>query len=83
MLWGYGAWWLLLAVIKTARYLRRGMPFNLGCWGFTFPLGVYCLAALALGRATGLSFFSVVGGILVVGRRCLNSAISIGGRGLS
>jgi tellurite resistance protein TehA-like permease len=41
------------------------MPFNLGCWGFTFPLGVYSLATLALARATGLSFFSVVGVILV------------------
>jgi C4-dicarboxylate transporter/malic acid transport protein len=65
MLWGYGAWWLLLAVLKTAWYLRDGMPFNLGYWGFTFALGVYSLATLALARATGLSFFSVVGGILV------------------
>ena len=66
MLWGYGAWWLLLAVLKTAWYLRNGMPFNLGCWGFTFPLGVYSLATLALAHATRLSFFSVLGGILVV-----------------
>jgi tellurite resistance protein TehA-like permease len=65
MLWGYGAWWLLLAVLKTAWYLRNGMPFNLGCWGFTFPLGVYSLATLALADATRLSFFSVVGGVLV------------------
>jgi voltage-gated anion channel len=41
------------------------MPFNLGCWGFTFPLGVYSLATLALAHATGLAFFSVVGSILV------------------
>jgi C4-dicarboxylate transporter/malic acid transport protein len=65
MLWGYGAWWLLLAVLKTAWYLRDGMPFNLGCWGFTFPLGVYSLATLALAHATRLSFFSVIGGVLV------------------
>jgi C4-dicarboxylate transporter/malic acid transport protein len=67
MLWGYGVWWLLLAVLKTAWYLRHGMPFNLGCWGFTFPLGVYSLATLALAHATHLSFFSVVGGFLVAG----------------
>jgi C4-dicarboxylate transporter/malic acid transport protein len=65
MLWGYGAWWLLLAILKTAWYLRDGMPFNLGYWSFTFPLGVYSLATLALGRATGLAFFSVIGSILV------------------
>src|SRR5271168_756750 len=24
--WGYGAWWLLIAVLTTARYVRQGMP---------------------------------------------------------
>jgi len=66
MLWGYGFWWLLLAILKTWRYLRDGMPFNLGCWGLTFPLGVYSLATLALAHATRLAFFSVVGGVLVM-----------------
>jgi C4-dicarboxylate transporter/malic acid transport protein len=65
VLWGYGAWWLTLAVLKTLRYLREGLPFNLGWWGFTFPLGIYALAALALARATGLALFSAVGGGLV------------------
>jgi tellurite resistance protein TehA-like permease len=65
ILWGYGAWWLMLALLKTAHYLRTGMPFNLGWWGFTFPLGVYALATLALGRATHLSAVSVCGGVLV------------------
>ena len=62
VLWGYGVWWLLLAVMKTAHYMRGGMPFNLGWWGFTFPLGVYTLATLTLARITGLSLLSVVGG---------------------
>jgi C4-dicarboxylate transporter/malic acid transport protein len=66
MLWGYGLWWLLLAILKTWRYLRGGMPFNLGCWGLTFPLGVYSLATLALAHATRLAFFSVVGSVLVM-----------------
>jgi C4-dicarboxylate transporter/malic acid transport protein len=41
VLWGYGLWWLFMAVLTTARYITEGMPFNLGWWGFTFPLGVY------------------------------------------
>jgi tellurite resistance protein TehA-like permease len=40
------------------------MPFNLGCWGFTFPLGVYSLATLALAHATRLAFFSVLARIM-------------------
>lgn len=61
-LWGYGAWWFALAVLTTVRYLRvEGMPFNLGWWGFTFPLGVYTAATFALAHQTGLAFFTVVG----------------------
>jgi C4-dicarboxylate transporter/malic acid transport protein len=66
ILWGYGAWWLLLAILKTARYFRQGMRFNLGWWAFIFPLGIYSLATLALARATYLTFFLVVGSILVI-----------------
>ncbi|WP_425510750.1 hypothetical protein [Xanthomonas cassavae] len=42
------------------------MPFNLGWWGFTFPLGVYALASLKLGTALHLAFFDVAGTALVV-----------------
>jgi len=66
IMWGYGFWWLLLAIMKTWRYLRDGMPFNLGSWGLIFPLGVYSLATLALAHATRLAFFSVVGSVLVL-----------------
>ena len=66
MLWGYGLWWLALAVLMTVRYIREGMPFNLGWWGFTFPLGVYAVGTLALARATHLDFLFAVGGVLIV-----------------
>jgi C4-dicarboxylate transporter/malic acid transport protein len=66
ILWGYGVWWLSLAVLKTVRYLREGLPFNLGWWGFTFPLAVYTLATFALARVTGLGLFSFAGGGLAV-----------------
>ncbi len=67
LLWGYGVWWLILAVLKTAQYVRQEMPFNLGWWALTFPVAVYALGTLALARATGFTFFTVVGGVLVVG----------------
>ncbi|WP_047337530.1 MULTISPECIES: TDT family transporter [Pseudomonas] len=64
-LWGFGLWWMLMAVLITRRYLREGIPFNLGWWGFTFPLGVYSLATLKLGSTLHLGFFSVFGAVLV------------------
>jgi C4-dicarboxylate transporter/malic acid transport protein len=66
ILWGYGMWWLLLAILKTISHALDGMPFNLGWWGFTFPLGVYSLATLALAHTTHAAFFSVVGAALVM-----------------
>ncbi|WP_426141443.1 TDT family transporter [Pseudomonas sp. DWP3-1-2] len=65
-LWGFGLWWLLLAVLITLRYLRSGIPFNLGWWGFTFPLGVYALTTLKLGAVLNLTFFTNAGCLLVV-----------------
>ncbi|KDB01735.1 C4-dicarboxylate ABC transporter [Defluviimonas sp. 20V17] len=65
VLWGYGIWWLALAVTKTMRYLTGGgLPFNLGWWGFTFPLAVYTLATQALAEVTHFALFSVSGGLL-------------------
>ena len=65
ILWGYGAWWLLLAAIVTTRYLREGIPFNIGWWGFIFPLGVYAVSTMTLGRETGIALFGQIGDALV------------------
>ncbi|HBQ96484.1 MAG TPA: C4-dicarboxylate ABC transporter [Sulfobacillus sp.] len=40
-LWGFGLWWLVLSILITIHYAYRGLPFNLGWWGLTFPLGVF------------------------------------------
>lgn len=66
VLWGYGAWWLIMASAITLTYVKDGLPFNMGWWGFTFPLGVYTLATLNLGSQTGMMVFTVLGGIFVV-----------------
>ncbi|WP_434601535.1 TDT family transporter [Pseudomonas sp. Z4-7] len=65
-LWGLGLWWVLMALLITGRYLREGIPFNLGWWGFTFPLGVYALTTLKLASVLGLVFFNLLGCALVV-----------------
>ncbi len=56
-LWGFGLWWLASAILLLAAYLRRGeLPYGLGWWGFTFPLGAYTASTLALARSWHLGF---------------------------
>ena len=51
-LWGFGLWWLATAAILLARYLRHGrLPYGIGLWAFTFPLGAYTVATLQLARS--------------------------------
>jgi len=61
LFWGLGFWWLGLAALITLRYVREGLPFNLGWWGFTFPLGAYALASVRLGESLGLGLFHTLG----------------------
>jgi C4-dicarboxylate transporter/malic acid transport protein len=61
LLWGYGLWWMATAILITARYLRDGMPFNLGWWGYTFPLGVYAVATLRPSIVLPIHAFAVFG----------------------
>ena len=65
-LWGFGLWWLALATLITIRYWRAGVPFNLGWWGYTFPLGVYTVATFRLGTTLNLGFFGIVGTVLTI-----------------
>lgn len=67
MLWAYGLWWLGMALAMTARYLRNGLPFNLGWWAYTFPIGVYALATLRLATVIPVPAIGIFGNTLVVG----------------
>ncbi|GBF34396.1 malic acid transport protein [Desulfocucumis palustris] len=45
LLWGFGFWWLICALVLTIYYIRQGsLPFSLAWWAFTFPLGAYTAA---------------------------------------
>lgn len=65
-LWGFGLWWVLLASMITVRYAREGAPFNLGWWGYTFPLGVYTAATLKLGATLDFAFFAAAGALFAL-----------------
>jgi tellurite resistance protein TehA-like permease len=66
LLWGYGLWWLGLAVAITINHLWQGLPFNLGWWGYTFPIGVYAVATLRLSSIFPLPALTGFGEVLVV-----------------
>jgi len=67
-LWGFGIWWLAAAIALLVRYLRAGtLPFGLGWWAFTFPLGAFTVATLVLARVWETSLIEWFGVLLYVG----------------
>lgn len=55
--WGFGVYWLILAILVTLRAAQRHLPFNLGWWAFTFPVGVLTTGTYALYTRTHSPFF--------------------------
>lgn len=66
LLWGYGLWWLGVAVAITLRYLKHDLPFNLGWWAYTFPIGVYAVGTLRLSVLLPVPALGAFGSLLVV-----------------
>ncbi|CAG7956549.1 unnamed protein product [Penicillium nalgiovense] len=64
LLWSFGCLWLFFAVAAIIR--SKKFPFNLGWWGFTFPLGVFTTCTNQLGVEMPSRFFRILGTILSV-----------------
>lgn len=60
IMWGFGLVWLFFALASIA---RSRFPFNIGWWGFTFPLGVFAVATTTLAQELPSLFFKVLGTI--------------------
>ncbi|MFW5395610.1 MAG: C4-dicarboxylate transporter/malic acid transport protein [Candidatus Accumulibacter regalis] len=72
LLWGFGAWWVVMAAMLTAAAWRRGMlPFALSWWGFTFPLGAFVSASFRLAHDASL------GGVELFGIGCWGLLLAI------
>jgi len=63
ILWGYALWWYVMAWIITLKYFKEGLPFNMGWWGFTFPVGVFTAATLQLWHETGYLIFAILSAV--------------------
>jgi C4-dicarboxylate transporter/malic acid transport protein len=51
--WGFAMAWLVIAAAITIRTIRKGMPFGLTWWSFTFPVGTCVTGTIALADRTG------------------------------
>ena len=64
MMWAFGLVWLIYAL--GALYSCWPIPFTMGWWGFTFPLGVMAISTIRLGVEFPSLFFRVLGTIFGV-----------------
>ena len=65
--WGFAVLWLALASTLTVRTARRGLPFSLAWWSFTFPVGTVVTGTSGLAAATGAGFLTVSAVVLYAG----------------
>ncbi|TXS51326.1 TDT family transporter [Streptomyces sp. t39] len=54
---GFALLWLALAGAMVVRAFRAGMPFTMGWWAFTFPVGTCATGAQTLEHHTGLAAY--------------------------
>ncbi|KAJ5345878.1 C4-dicarboxylate transporter/malic acid transport protein [Penicillium brevicompactum] len=75
IMWGFGLVWLFFAL---ASITRSKFPFNMGWWGFTFPLGVFTVATTTIAKELPSLFFKVLGTIFSVVVVLLWIVVSVG-----
>jgi tellurite resistance protein TehA-like permease len=59
VLWAFGTWWIpFLVLFGVWRHLVRHYPFSFepNLWSAVFPLGMYTVASVSLGRTANLGF---------------------------
>ena len=63
IMWGFGLVWLFFAL---ASITRSRFPFNMGWWGFVFPLGVFTSSTTQMSAELPSEFFKVLGTVCYV-----------------
>jgi tellurite resistance protein TehA-like permease len=58
--WGFAMLWFAIAAAALVRAAREGLPFSLGWWSLTFPVGTVVTGASLLARDAGLVALSWV-----------------------
>ncbi|THC89839.1 hypothetical protein EYZ11_010707 [Aspergillus tanneri] len=76
ILWSFGLVWLFFALASIVRC--KSFPFNIGWWGFTFPLGVFATCTCEMGTALPSRFFQILGTVLSLCVVVLWIVVSVG-----
>ena len=63
--WGFALLWLVIAAAITVRTARRGLPFRLTSWSFTFPVGAVVTGTSGLAGRTGLTVLAAAAALSV------------------
>lgn len=63
IMWGFALVWFFFALASIS---RSKFPFNIGWWGFTFPIGVFTVSTVQIGKEMPSKFFDVLGTIFSV-----------------
>ena len=62
IMWGFGFVWFFFAIASIS---QSKFPFNMGWWGFTFPIGVFSIATTTFGEEMPSKFFEVLGTVSI------------------
>lgn len=71
ILWAFGLVWLFFALASIV--YSRTFPFNIGWWGFTFPLGVFAASTCQMAKELPSGFFAVLGTVSFLLHCCLGN----------
>jgi tellurite resistance protein TehA-like permease len=76
IMWSFGLCWLVFGIVTI--YTSPPIGFNMGWWGFTFPLGVYSISTMTFGVVFPSMVFKVLGTIFSVAVILLWCVVAIG-----
>lgn len=62
LFWGFGIWWIMMAIIMTLHYIKRlKLPYAMSWWAFTFPLGAYVAASHSVSSIFNMELIDYIG----------------------
>jgi tellurite resistance protein TehA-like permease len=65
-LWGYALWYLIFAIFSIGLSIKQKIPFNIGWWSLTFPIGVFTAATLNIGEILNSKVLLILSSIITV-----------------